>query len=258
MAKRTVIKPKAHILEDYLMTPIHNITVTVIGAGGTGSKVMTALARINQALIGLDKTPLDVTLYDDDIVTVHNIGRQMYSPMDVGCYKSDVIISRLNRFFGTTWQSENVKYSGTKHKSNIVISCVDNVKTRYEISENLKKYDSNLSHNKNYYWLDFGNGKDYGQVILGSKTIKQPKSSKFKTVDKLKSFSDIYPNEIDSDDDGPSCSLEESLKKQSLFINSTLVELGMNMLYELLTTYVIDYNAIYLNLKEVKVSKKLL
>lgn len=252
-------KLKVHFLPEYLINPYHEINVLVIGAGGNGSKVITALARINQSLKMLGKPGLRVELMDPDKVEQYNIGRQLFSVNDVFQYKADVLITRLNRFFGTCWFStiEHFTASTKIDNNNIVISCVDNIETRKHIDYQFKKSilsNNSQEHKKLFYWLDFGNGKDFGQAILGSRKVPQPKS-KFKTIPKLKSFTDIYPDIQDLEEDGPSCSYEESINKQSLFINSTLVELGMNMLWELLLNYKTDYHGIYLNLKDLRLSK---
>ena len=59
---------------------------------------------------------------------------------------------------------------------------------------------------------------------------------------------------VDEKDSGPSCSLAEALRKQDLFINSTLAQLGCALLWKLLSTGSIDYQGIYLNLETMKVN----
>ena len=41
---------RIHYTEQYLLTPQHKVTVNLVGLGGTGSQVLTALARMNEAL----------------------------------------------------------------------------------------------------------------------------------------------------------------------------------------------------------------
>ena len=40
-------KPKVHFTDDNLLNPTNPIMVNLIGAGGTGSKVLTALMEMN-------------------------------------------------------------------------------------------------------------------------------------------------------------------------------------------------------------------
>ena len=39
---------KIHYTDNYLLKPYHPVTVFIIGAGGTGSQVITNLARIDR------------------------------------------------------------------------------------------------------------------------------------------------------------------------------------------------------------------
>ncbi len=62
-------KTKIHFTDNYLLNPTNPITVNLIGAGGTGSKVLTALLEINESLTALGHAGLSVRLWDDDIIT---------------------------------------------------------------------------------------------------------------------------------------------------------------------------------------------
>ena len=42
---------KIHFTDKYLLSPYHPVTVLVAGAGGTGSQVITNLARMSLSLI---------------------------------------------------------------------------------------------------------------------------------------------------------------------------------------------------------------
>mgnify|MGYP006977836843 CR=1 FL=1 len=44
---------RVHYIDNYLINPQHPVTVNLIGAGGTGSQVLTCLARLDTALRGL-------------------------------------------------------------------------------------------------------------------------------------------------------------------------------------------------------------
>lgn len=94
-----------HYVHNYILDPYHELTVNVIGCGGTGSQVLTALGRMSYALRKLGHPGLFVTAYDGDIVTDANCGRQLFSEQEIGCNKAEVLISKLNFFFGTKWDS---------------------------------------------------------------------------------------------------------------------------------------------------------
>lgn len=51
---------KIHYTDSYLLKPYHPVTIHVAGAGGTGSQVITNLARMNVALQALGHPGLHV------------------------------------------------------------------------------------------------------------------------------------------------------------------------------------------------------
>jgi PRTRC genetic system ThiF family protein len=88
-----------HITDSYLVNPTNPVTVNLIGAGGTGSQMLTSLARMNQAMLALDYPGLIVTVYDDDTVSPANLGRQLFAEAEIGLHKSAALVNRINRFF---------------------------------------------------------------------------------------------------------------------------------------------------------------
>lgn len=245
---------KVHFADKYLLNPTHPVTVNLIGVGGTGSQVLGALARINHALIALGHPGLHVTVYDSDEVSLANIGRQQFSQVDRGLNKATVLVTRVNRFFGFDWSAVPTLY-GSGQPANIVISCVDSVKSRLAIA-NAIKGSNGVDYQRKIYWMDFGNGTNHGQVVLGTLgRIDQPKSKKFKTVSEMKVVTELFDlSQVDESDSGPSCSLAEALSKQDLFINSTLAQLGCALLWQLITNGMIDSQGCYLNLQTMNVN----
>lgn len=243
---------KVHFADNYIINPRHQITVDLIGAGGTGSQMLQSLARIDYALYKLGHPGLKVCVFDNDIVTEANIGRQLFSPNDIGLYKSDVLVTRINSFFGLEWLSEPCLYDTGAKPANITITCVDNIRTRISIGEKFKKNINygGYDEERPIYWLDFGNQTDRGQVVLGSiGNISQPKKTKYMTVSHMKTVDELFDlTQLNDDDSGPSCSLAEALRKQDLFINSTLCQLGSTLMWKLFTDGMVNYNGIYLNL----------
>lgn len=254
------MKNTVHITDNYMINPPNPLKVIVIGAGGTGSQMLTALARINYALLNLNHPGLSVTVYDDDRISEANIGRQLFSVSEIGLHKSVALINRLNRFFGTNWKAQTHRfadnlYSSDNYGANLFISCVDTAKSRFEISEVLDELNvgRNYDRERPLYWMDLGNGKDTGQVILSTiGEIKQPESEKFKTVSNLPFITEMFRDQLESADqfdNTPSCSLAEALTKQDLFINSALANLGASLLWQLFREGMICNRGMFLNLR---------
>jgi PRTRC genetic system ThiF family protein len=268
-------KPKSyvHYTDGYIVDPAHAVTVNVIGCGGTGSQVLSSLARMHSALVHLGHPGFFVRAIDPDKVTVANMGRQLFSSSDVDNYKSIVLISRINRFFGTDWEAHTELYNEktTIPDGNITISCVDTGAARKVIknvllsSAGTRKREKNpwgLAHVEPYeqpiYWMDFGNMADRGQVVISTvKMVHQPAKSEFSCRTQLATIDDLHPDVfIDSpdDDQGPSCSLAEALSKQDLFINTNLANMGMAILWKMFRELRIQYHGCYLNLANLQVT----
>ena len=88
---------KIHYTDNYLLKPYHPVTIHVAGAGGTGSQVITNLARMNVALQALGHPGLHVTVFDPDIITEANIGRQLFSEMELGQGKATAAVTPFFR-----------------------------------------------------------------------------------------------------------------------------------------------------------------
>lgn len=256
---------RVHYVDNYLLNPQHPVTVNLIGVGGTGSQVLTNLARLDVTLRALNHPGLFVTVFDPDIVTDANIGRQLFSPSDLGLNKAQCLVTRLNHFFGNDWQAvpkiypSNVHAAKDEDLANITITCTDNIKSRLDMWKILKAVPDNdyRNYKSPLYWLDFGNTQTSGQVVLGTvpEKIKQPKSRQYKTVGSLKVITRyVRYARVKETDSGPSCSLAEALEKQDLFINSTLAQLGCNLMWKMFRHGMIEHHGLYLNLATMKMN----
>ena len=249
------MKKRMHFTDNYLLNPTHPVTVNLIGAGGTGSQVLTALSRMSRTLIALGHLGFHVTAFDSDIVTEANLGRQLFSVSDLGLNKAVVLTSRINRFFSTSWQAVPDIYSN--EPANIIITCTDNVKSRLDIAGGLlNKPDKGYDYKKLMYWLDFGNTVNSGQVILGTfGEIAQPKSKKYIPTGKLPCVTERFDlTKVDEKNAGPSCSLAEAIEKQDLFINSTLANVGAKLLWKLFREGMTDQAGVFLNMDTMKMN----
>lgn len=255
------IKAKVHFTDNELINPTNPITVNLIGAGGTGSQMLTALARMSHALTELNHAGLSVRFWDNDVITKANLGRQLFAESELGLYKSVALINRVNRFFGTDWKAETTKFEKDgfgrlpdNAKATITITCVDNVKSRFDVAEILKQKENYRYYsNSPKYWLDFGNSQHTGQVVLSTNGIlRQPNSEKYETIGNLPFITDEFGKlleQSETEDDTPSCSLAEALEKQDLYINSALAQMGCSLLWNLFRNGMTENRGFFLNLK---------
>lgn len=246
----------------------HRVGVLLAGAGGTGSQVLHGLARMDHALRTLGYPGLFVVVADPDRVSASNIGRQSFSPADRGQSKAAVLVTRINRFFGLDWESLPAAVGAKEPELgrmdwlrrgllDVVIGCVDTARARRGISEALGKW---LRHAE--YWLDFGNSRNTGQVVLGTNGLVQPLAvsatqDEFRAKcegrevggQRLPTVLDLFPDMAD-DAAEPSCSMEEALARQDLYINATLADFGLSLLWRLIRQGVIEIHGLFLNLEQ--------
>lgn len=254
-------KPAVHFTHNYLLQPTNPVIVNIIGAGGTGSQMLTAVARMHHSLQALGHPGFFIQLYDDDKVTPANLGRQLFATCDIGQYKAVVLVNRLNRFFGSNFKAISCKYSKQnlpklpqQGTANITVSCVDTVSARFEIAEILQRKAGKEKNNlyAPFYWLDIGNSQHTGQVILSTiGKIRQPDSKKYIPVDNLPFVTEQYKALLEqaTEDATPSCSMAEALSKQDLYINSTLANMGASLLWSMFREGMISNRGCFLNLK---------
>ena len=205
------------------------IRISVAGCGGTGSQVVSGLGRIHNAIKRCGHPyGLFVRAFDHDIVTDANVGRQLFHVGDVGQGKAEVLIRRMNLFFGVHWNWVSRKFKGDVN-ADIVISCVDSGKARKDIASGLLI--------KRQYILDCGNEADFGQVILGGME-----------------YGDLYKQypQLLEDDGAPnihSCSLAEAITRQDLFINQEVATKALHIVWRMARYGQLDYRGVYINQK---------
>jgi PRTRC genetic system ThiF family protein len=245
-----------HTVPSYFVHPDHPITIILVGLGGTGSLLLTRLAKINTALLALGHKGIHVAAFDGDKVSKANEGRSNFFSADVGRNKATVLIERVNRACGFAWTAIPSMFPvGAKRTSaNIVISCVDSVKSRRQIYNHLRTHHRLMNGNLDYtdqiaYWMDLGNTQSTGQVILGTMGYhSQPKNSE-SDIHYLPNVFDLYPRLEDHEEpDAPSCSMAEALAKQDLFINDILAGWAGDLIWDMFRKIRLSTVGVYVNL----------
>lgn len=211
------------------------IEFIVIGAGGTGGYLIRDLCRfvysVEQRIQG--RTNLSITLYDGDIVEEKNILRQNFLPQDIGQNKAEVMANRHARAFGINISyvpemfkinndpfSYNSTYDKLRTEKNkkIIIGCVDNNAARREIASCVAKLHQERDLViREAYWIDSGNEKKSGQVIVGSKDLMD--------------VTDLFPEILLSAEDSQeqvSCADRMLQDEQNMFVNLTAANIILN------------------------------
>jgi PRTRC genetic system ThiF family protein len=210
------------------------VRVLVVGAGGTGSAIVMGLPYLDQAMkVWGRSSGLEVVMMDADTVSETNCVRQPFSVSDIGQNKANVLINRINLFWGTRWRAEPANFDEltldriNERSVDLVIGCVDTSVARSNIARTLTKARCRAA-----YWLDLGNNAASGQFVLG-----QPLNARNRRkAARLRTVSELYPEIIDAEageDPQPSCSAVEALDRQEPFINQTLASSALAMLARL-------------------------
>jgi len=230
------------------------VEILLVGAGGTGSRILEKLVCLNRALIARGHPEgLMVTVLDPDAVSAANIARQAFYAGDVGGYKADVLVNRANMALGDRrWNSVIAKLDtrAALEAFDLVIGAVDNRAGRLAI---LRGLENCMGGSR--YWLDTGNRSSDGQVVLGEVLSRRRQTD---SEERLPHVGELYPELIDPGaedaEQGPSCSLAQALERQALYINAAVSDFAMTILWNLFTQGQIDTHGAFINLKRMSVT----
>jgi sulfur-carrier protein adenylyltransferase/sulfurtransferase len=214
---------------DPRLSPQHAIKVTLVGVGGTGSRMLYNLANLDSALRALGWRGLEVMAIDPDVVSHTNMARGPFFESDIGQNKSAILVNRINVAYGLGWKAGK---SLDDWLGNVVISCVDSKQSRREVQ-------ARFAAHRLIYWLDTGNDSRTGQYVLGH--ADKPE---------LPLISQRYPEFLIGEDDpqSPSCSAREALEKQDFGINEAVATHATTLLWNLLRHGEINHAGGFINL----------
>ena len=205
---------------------------------------MAGLPHLHQAMLASGHPHgIDVTLIDGDRISRTNCVRQPFSESEIGLYKSTVLATRINLFWGLGWKGVSAFLDESwGHETDILIGCVDSRAARNAMTRTQTFWNC-------FYWLDLGNNADSGQFVLG-----QPENSRNKSVaERLPTAAELFPELVDPKLDGkdplPSCSALEALERQEPFVNQTLAYHALAMLARLFRRGCLHYHGSFVNLR---------
>lgn len=177
-AQAAVVMPKEH----------NRLRIIQVGAGGTGSFAALAIARLMYELKELGKAA-ELLIVDPDRVESGNIPRSNFCAAEIGSYKAQSLATRITLAWGLECHYENERFdaevhlkqtSGDYRTLTVIVGCVDNHLARREMHRAVEMYQGYRSDDAaNIWWIDAGNGKFSGQVLIGSTTKRLKSESHF-------------------------------------------------------------------------------
>jgi PRTRC genetic system ThiF family protein len=240
------------------------IIVDVIGCGGNGSQMLNGLAPLHLSLRALGHPEgLHVRAWDPDTVSEFNMGRQLFSPSDIGQFKAVTLVNRLNAFYGLKWEAIpsvwKVERQDWQDGQDFLIGCVDTPESRRMIHERFLRCDV-------AYWLDLGNGAKTGQVVLGEsptayadRTEAPHKESNEENrtriandpFPRLPAITELFRHILTEKekDNTPSCSMAGALRKQDLYINRHVSAWALQLLWSFFRQGGLNQHGAFVNLE---------
>lgn len=223
--------------------------LVLIGCGGTGGNLIPMLTRLMYSFINSKyyRKSIQLTLVDGDVVEEKNLFRQPFIKQDVGRNKAQIFAERYGGAFGLEVaympqyihnRKEILNCMNKWDALDIIIGCVDNDETREIIYQAYKNLRTGI-------WIDSGNEKTSGQVIMG---VKKDHTTVLPCV------VDIFPEVLEKrtvlfNPDGCSRALPEDVRKQSqnLVTNATAAVTILNFLSNIflgenIKTHMVNFN----------------
>lgn len=241
----------------------------VVGAGGTGSYVIPAIARLMFELTQAQNKPVEMLIVDPDVVESGNIPRSNFCSAEIGSFKAQSLAKRITLAWGLECHYANELFDGERHLNapssdyrslKVIVGCVDNHQARRDIhlaiTKNLRYSPSDAP---DLWWIDGGNGRSSGQVLVGSNTKKIKPTLHFPGTSICRSLpapSLVHPDLLDAekkvksaDPERLSCPDRIRLGEQSLNINQRVAVEMAEMLTEMFLTRSLRRFASYFDLE---------
>ncbi len=235
--------------------------IVIVGLGGTGAQVARSVCRTLYDMRRNNLQLKDVVFIDPDRVEAKNVGRQMFTSADRGKYKAEVLAGRFSAALGIEIEAFCEPLDAYRHlqpqyrySQALIIGAVDNEAARAEIAD------------AGMLWLDCGNDRHSGQVILGNHY--KPLSDTFfnmlggaTKVGTLPAASVLFPDLLEpapEPDPTLSCAELIAIGEQHLLINDHIGIVAAEYVHRLLHRMPIYSFMTYVNIDPVTTVKPML
>ena len=236
------------------------IGITVVGCGGTGSRLIPLLAQHisnhNKAVdVGLFSLKIkqkmylnliDLSLDDFDVVEEKNLRRQAFYQFDVGLPKAQALARRYSALYGIEVKYNDDGFSAIDDSyKQFIFDCTDNKKVRQLI-----EHQVNNAYYKSVVLISCGNEDTFGQIYIKHRKRSYQKavlsdymtylhllSSSSGSIERIIQDKEIptFVLSIPEFKDSPSLSCDQMLliDDQSMPINNLMATLAFNAFYEI-------------------------
>lgn len=213
--------------------------IVLAGCGGTGSALAPIIGRtLYHMQANRMAIPKRFVIVDPDIVEMKNVGRQGFTVADLGQYKAETWARRISVAYGLQVEFYNEPFDKRRHIVNsgyhdtILLGAVDNYRARQALAD--------VNHNT--IWIDSGNHKASGQVVIGNTTDVDllERASNHREKDKRKYIPNaamVFPELLEpaeEDEAELSCAELLQLNQQHLLVNQQMAMIAGQYLYKLL------------------------
>ncbi len=261
--KVPVLNKDALYARSILLPVVKDITIHLIGCGGSGSWLSPHLARITKLLQDVHHLRVRLAFWDHDTVEEKNIFRQNFCEAEIGINKAETLARR----FGLAWGIEIIAVTapfsrevmsrnnlGARYGDSsmpVFITCVDNNKARQDVDRTCSEIYG--------WWLDCGNLKTAGQVSIGrGLPPREPSPLRFPSMTTWTPLPSIqFPGilheeaetkKVEVDHSGMSCADIALLDEQGLSINHSIASAAASMLTKLLVTKDLQHHCAYVSI----------
>ncbi len=241
----------------------------VVGAGGTGSFAIPAIARLIFELRQQQNKPVEMLIIDPDVVESSNIPRSNFCAAELGRLKAQTLAERITLAWGIETEFSCEKFDPEKHLKRstsdyrsltVIAGCVDNYLARRDIHQAIDEFRGyGSSDAPDLWWIDGGNGQSSGQVLLGSNTKRIKPDQHFTGTSICRSLpapSLVHPDLLETEKKAGSEELERlscpdriRLGEQSLNINQRVAIEMAELLTEMFLTRSLKRFASYFDLE---------
>ncbi|GAP99731.1 ThiF family adenylyltransferase [Leptolyngbya sp. NIES-2104] len=159
------------------------VLFVLVGCGGNGSYMAETIARFCRLLIQQGKRA-QALFFDPQTVEVKNIPRQRFSDAEIGLNKAQSLAARYSLLWGVDICAYPKVFQPDLLHSHynwltLIIGCVDDGPARNAIAQSLEQ--NSPAQLPKRWWLDLGNHRESGQVLLGSAPTSKHFSWAFQT-----------------------------------------------------------------------------